>query len=120
MPRVRFEPTIPVFERAKTVHALDRAATMIGSNDKYHKKMSKLYKDQFNEGDLTYDVLAETVFRIDLFSTLIALLWYSARKDETDFSSIREIYTYKCSCFLWILFSLFGCGSSKASENVFV
>jgi hypothetical protein len=25
-----FEPTIPVFERAKTVHALDRAATVIG------------------------------------------------------------------------------------------
>jgi hypothetical protein len=30
MSRVRFEPTIPVFERAKTVHALDRAATVIG------------------------------------------------------------------------------------------
>jgi hypothetical protein len=29
MPRVRFEPTIPVFERAKTVHALDRAAIVI-------------------------------------------------------------------------------------------
>jgi hypothetical protein len=27
---VGFEPTIPVFERAKTVHALDRAATVIG------------------------------------------------------------------------------------------
>jgi hypothetical protein len=26
---VGFEPTIPVFERAKTVHALDRAATVI-------------------------------------------------------------------------------------------
>jgi hypothetical protein len=26
MPREGFEPTIPVFERAKTVHALDRAA----------------------------------------------------------------------------------------------
>jgi hypothetical protein len=26
MPRVGFEPTIPVFERAKTVHDLDRAA----------------------------------------------------------------------------------------------
>jgi hypothetical protein len=25
-----FEPMIPVFERAKTVHALDRAATVIG------------------------------------------------------------------------------------------
>jgi hypothetical protein len=31
MPRVDFEPTIPVFERAKTVHALDRVATAIGS-----------------------------------------------------------------------------------------
>jgi hypothetical protein len=30
MPRVGFGPTIPVFERAKTVHALDRAATVIG------------------------------------------------------------------------------------------
>jgi hypothetical protein len=30
MPRVVFEPTIPVFERAKTVRALDRAATVIG------------------------------------------------------------------------------------------
>jgi hypothetical protein len=26
---VGFEPTIPVFERVKTVHALDRAATVI-------------------------------------------------------------------------------------------
>jgi hypothetical protein len=31
MPRVGFESTTPVFERAKTVHALDRAATVIGS-----------------------------------------------------------------------------------------
>jgi hypothetical protein len=30
MPRVGFESTIPVFERAKTVYALDRAATVIG------------------------------------------------------------------------------------------
>jgi hypothetical protein len=30
MPRVGFEPTIPVFERAKTVHALDRAVIVIG------------------------------------------------------------------------------------------
>jgi hypothetical protein len=31
MPQVRFEPTIPAFKRAKTVHALDRAATVIGN-----------------------------------------------------------------------------------------
>jgi hypothetical protein len=30
MLRVVFEPTTPVFEQAKTVHALDRAATVIG------------------------------------------------------------------------------------------
>jgi hypothetical protein len=32
IPRVVFEPTIPAFEREKTVHALDRAATVIGLN----------------------------------------------------------------------------------------
>jgi hypothetical protein len=30
MPRLGFEPTVPVFEEVKTVHALDRAATVIG------------------------------------------------------------------------------------------
>jgi hypothetical protein len=30
MPYVGFEPTIPAFERAKTVHALDRSATVTG------------------------------------------------------------------------------------------
>jgi hypothetical protein len=32
MSGVGFEPTIPVFERAKTVHALHRAATVIGQS----------------------------------------------------------------------------------------
>jgi hypothetical protein len=31
MPPVGFEPTISVLERAKTFHALDRTATVIGS-----------------------------------------------------------------------------------------
>jgi hypothetical protein len=30
MPRLGLEPTIRMFEQAKTVHALDRAATVIG------------------------------------------------------------------------------------------
>jgi hypothetical protein len=33
MRRVGFEPTTPVFERAKTVRSLDRAPTVIGSID---------------------------------------------------------------------------------------
>jgi hypothetical protein len=31
MPRVGFEPTIPVFKQAKTANALDGAATMAGT-----------------------------------------------------------------------------------------
>jgi hypothetical protein len=31
MPLVGFEPTIPAFDQAKTVHDLDRAATVIGT-----------------------------------------------------------------------------------------
>jgi hypothetical protein len=33
MPLTGFEPTIPVFKRAKTFHALDRAATVTGIED---------------------------------------------------------------------------------------
>jgi hypothetical protein len=43
MPRVEFEPMIPVFDRAKTVHALGRAATVIGTL--YH------YTNNFVSGD---------------------------------------------------------------------
>jgi hypothetical protein len=31
MPRVGFEPMIPEIQRAKAVHALDRAATVTGT-----------------------------------------------------------------------------------------
>jgi hypothetical protein len=31
MPQVGFEPTIPMFEREKTVRAIDCAATVIGT-----------------------------------------------------------------------------------------
>jgi hypothetical protein len=36
IPRVGFEPTIPVFERAKTVRALERSATVISLRNKLH------------------------------------------------------------------------------------
>jgi hypothetical protein len=34
MPQVGFTPTIPVFQLAKTVHALDRVATVVGPKSK--------------------------------------------------------------------------------------
>jgi hypothetical protein len=33
MPRVGFEPKIPLLEQAKTFHAFDRAVTVIGAHD---------------------------------------------------------------------------------------
>jgi hypothetical protein len=39
MPRVEFELTIPAFKRAKTVHALDRAATVIDIKPTSAKKL---------------------------------------------------------------------------------
>jgi hypothetical protein len=50
MPRVGFEPKIPVFERAKTVHALDRAAAVNGSclgTTLVNQTRKKLRADQF-------------------------------------------------------------------------
>jgi hypothetical protein len=46
MPRVGFEPTIPVFERAKTDHARDRAATVIGTETNY--KHFTIYNTNYN------------------------------------------------------------------------
>jgi hypothetical protein len=41
MPRAGFEPTIAAFERAKTVHTLDRAAAMIGTEVYAQEKLIK-------------------------------------------------------------------------------
>jgi hypothetical protein len=45
MPHVVFEPTIPAFERAKTVHALDRATTVMGLNDLVKGKIIRVLID---------------------------------------------------------------------------
>jgi hypothetical protein len=46
MPRVGFERTIPAFERAKTVHALDRAATVIGTEISFCLETGFCYADE--------------------------------------------------------------------------
>jgi hypothetical protein len=44
MPQVGFEPTIPVFERAKIVHALNGAATVIGTTTIQNLKITTLIR----------------------------------------------------------------------------
>jgi hypothetical protein len=44
MPRLVFQPTIPVFKRAQTVHASDSAATVITPSKSYRKnKYTHIY-----------------------------------------------------------------------------
>jgi hypothetical protein len=45
MPWVVFEPTIPVFERAKTVYALDHVATVIGYGCMVHWKSTDILEE---------------------------------------------------------------------------
>jgi hypothetical protein len=65
MPRVEFEPTIPVFERAKTVHALDRAATVIGL----------LYSLGNNEVDINLDSKTYYIHRRHHSHFALELIW---------------------------------------------
>jgi hypothetical protein len=48
MPWVGFEPTISAFERAKTVHVLDRAATVIGINLDTNTKIGRLLQSEIS------------------------------------------------------------------------
>jgi hypothetical protein len=43
MPLAGFETTIPVFKRAKTFHALDRAATVTGCVTIYNPLIKQVY-----------------------------------------------------------------------------
>jgi hypothetical protein len=50
MPLVGLEPTIPVFKRAKTFHALDRAATVTG-DDNNNIRVNKSNNNDGGAGD---------------------------------------------------------------------
>jgi hypothetical protein len=88
MPCVGFEPTIPASERAKTLHALDRSATVTGKkNTSYRSLMKKFricWRWHSNSGDqeVVYSVLQLRVVR--------------KRSSETSlFSEPRDVRTQK-------------------------
>jgi hypothetical protein len=49
MPLVGFEPTTPVFERAKTVHASDRAANVMVCNEAWGYIKFREFLDNHSE-----------------------------------------------------------------------
>jgi hypothetical protein len=65
MPCVGFEPTIPEFERAKTVHALDCVATVVGRETDELHKFSFSCKNGFAQMSLSILVLPSTYACLD-------------------------------------------------------
>jgi hypothetical protein len=62
MPRVKFEPMISVFERVKTVHALDRAATVIAAYCLLGRQFIYIYKLLTNFEDRTRTRIVTPIF----------------------------------------------------------
>jgi hypothetical protein len=81
MPQVGFEPTIPVFERAKTVHALDRAATVIGALvSPFIKSIdlstsNSVFTVHYEWAHLTFTVQTTALNKVDVF---LATVWHTA------------------------------------------
>jgi hypothetical protein len=69
MPLVELEPTIPLFERTKTVHALDRVATMIST-------FIYMYTPSNNLGVVLSSSLS---LMLTLFPFNLILLWVNFR-----------------------------------------
>jgi hypothetical protein len=78
-PQVRFQPTIPVFERAKTFRALDWAAIVIGSYDfiRQHKWVINLvielrnsFADTFPNSQFTEPLFRKrTILKVGIYTT---------------------------------------------------
>jgi hypothetical protein len=64
MLQVVFEPTIPVFEQKKTVHALDCAASVIGSLHIYTGKNSGVFALLLTLGFKFFTVPLEALLKI--------------------------------------------------------
>jgi hypothetical protein len=79
MPQVGLKPTIPVFERAKTVHASDLAATEIGSGGSTDPIIKKFP---------CYGISCSV-------SEIVVLFSYQARlKDQALVSPEKKIYSW--------------------------
>jgi hypothetical protein len=86
MSRVGFEPTIPVFDRAKTFHVLDRAATVIGQEYHYILRNCELWLRE------TRVKCVETRALLAACFTLVSCLAYSSTlKIEATYSSEMSV-----------------------------
>jgi hypothetical protein len=97
MPWVGFEPTIPALERAKTIHALDRAATLIGFLASKRNYKTVLYKFFFllPTSDVFQNFCRAIKFNESLTDDFLDLKIVT----KTSFApSILRFFVYSASC----------------------
>jgi hypothetical protein len=96
MPRVRFEPTTPVSERAKTVLAIDSAATVLGKEKHFQLKISPLFSDQTTAADENQFKFSK--FRLQnktkAYSTYCFILLFDS-SDRSDIGNLFPCYLQK-------------------------
>jgi hypothetical protein len=89
MPLVGFEPTITVFERAKTFHALDCAATVIGCRYMYIACFSSKHSGIFNYNTTLRSDMNSAVFMKHSWNTTPHwAVWSEMQLNEIWFSML--------------------------------
>jgi hypothetical protein len=100
IPRAGFEPTTPVFEWAKTVHALDRAASVISKYGiKRSKSNLKYYLSSCPEGQ------RKTTKPSIMTANLLDAIWIGPPENEVGVPSIQIRFPMKEMLFLLIYVS---------------
>jgi hypothetical protein len=69
MPQVGLEPTIPVFEQEKIVHALDRAKTVIGPQFLHVSNSNFWFSIRVNQVDLYFELVISSEKKLILRRT---------------------------------------------------
>jgi hypothetical protein len=88
MPRAGFELAIPVFERPKTVHVLDRAAIETGLREAEHRKMAELWPNDWilhHNNAPAHKALSVKRFLTQKFITEVKQPTYSPELAANDF-----------------------------------
>jgi hypothetical protein len=109
---VEFEPTIPVFERAKTIHALDLVATVIGWAVIVTAQHSRIAVSLVTESHPEIDKIV-----IYLYHALRGATWFQGCRltDETHFVFIINF----CNILSKLQFSCTGYYSTLKMEAVY-
>jgi hypothetical protein len=87
MPHVGFEPTIPVFERAKTVYALVNTATVTGEGNIMYRHTGLQYIESLILNVIIYLIIVNAI--TEVHSAIVCIWNVSIHHDCNCYSDIN-------------------------------